>query len=237
MEHERGPDTQVVQMFEEISPTYDFVNRLCSLRLDVQWRRLCVRALDVQLGQVVLDCAAGTGDMAAEVCRRAGGIHAVLVDPAAKMLVRARQKLARFPEAETAFIKASAEELPFATETFDRIVVAFGIRNFQDLDGGLAELFRVTRRSGRGAILEFTPDRNAVFQGFFHYYFSHVIRPVGALISGNRNAYDYLQKSIADFPTSSEICHRLAEVGWTVSVPRKLAGGVATLFMFEKRVG
>jgi demethylmenaquinone methyltransferase/2-methoxy-6-polyprenyl-1,4-benzoquinol methylase len=116
-------------------------------------------------------------------------------------------------------------------------MVAFGIRNFQDLDRGLAELFRVTRRDGRGAILEFTPDRGAAFERFFDYYFSYVIRPVGALISGSGKAYDHLQNSIANFPTSSEICHRLTEVGWAVFGMRKLAGGVVTLFLFEKRVG
>ncbi|MFH1011419.1 MAG: class I SAM-dependent methyltransferase, partial [bacterium] len=123
----------------------------------------------------------------------------------------------------------------FAAHTFDRVMVAFGIRNFRQLDGGLAELFRVTRPGGKGAILEFTPDRLPAFERFFHFYFSHVMKPIGALISGHRKAYNYLSASIADFPTSRDIGRRLTQVGWTMSSQRKLAGGVVSLFVFEKR--
>ncbi|MFH1011453.1 MAG: class I SAM-dependent methyltransferase, partial [bacterium] len=111
---ERGPDEEVVRMFETLSPTYDFLNRLFSLRLDVRWRRRCIRALDLRPGQVVLDCAAGTGDLTAEVCRRHSATQVILLDPAASMLERARRKLAVFPKAKIQVVLGGAEELPFA---------------------------------------------------------------------------------------------------------------------------
>lgn len=230
-----GPRKEVVRMFETLSPTYDFLNRLFSLRRDVQWRRQCIRALDLRPGHVVLDCAAGTGDMAVEVYRKQPTTQVVLLDPSPSMLERARKKLAIFPRTKSQFILGAAEELPFAAHTFDRVMVAFGIRNFRQLHGGLAELFRVTCPGGKGAILEFTPDRFPAFGQFFRFYFLHVMKPIGALVSGNRRAYDYLRESIAEFPASQDIGQRLTQIGWTVSAQRKLAGGVVTLFVVEKR--
>lgn len=229
-----GPDERNVEMFEAISPTYDLANHLLSFGLDIYWRRRCVRALDVTANQRILDCAAGTGDMAIALYRQVPGAHVVLLDPAQSMLARAKAKLAALPRAKFQFIEASSEPLPFASESFDRVMVGFGIRNFRQLDVGLAELFRVTRRGGKGAILEFTPDRSSVFQPFFKFYLSHVVRTVGALISGDGRAYDDFQASIRNFPTAVQLASRLTRIGWTLALQEKLSGGVVTLFVLEK---
>ena len=113
-------------------------------------------------------------------------------------------------------------------------MVAFGIRNFRELDTGLAELFRVTRPGGKGAILEFTPDRSSVFKPFFKFYFSHVMQPFGTLVSGDSEAYKYLKDSVRNFPTSTELCERLSRIGWTVSSLLRLTGGVVSLFILDK---
>jgi len=230
----RGSDRQVVQMFEAISPTYDLLNRLLSFGLDASWRRKCVAALDIGADQTILDCAAGTGDMAVEVCRQVPSAHVVLLDPVENMLARAREKLSHFPGAEIQTVLGNAEALPFSAHSFDRIVVAFGIRNFLELNAGLSELFRVTRRGGKGAILEFTPDRHRAFRQLFRFYFLHIVKPIGALISRHATAYDYLRLSIDSFPTSSELGQHLARVGWTVRSHQKLAGGVVSLFVVQK---
>ncbi len=230
----QGPNRQVVQMFEAISPTYDLLNRLLSFGLDASWRRKCVAALGIGANQAILDCAAGTGDMAVEVCRQVPSAHVVLLDPVEGMLARAREKLSLFPDAKIQAVRGNAEVLPFSSQSFDRIVVAFGIRNFLELDTGLSELFRVTRRAGKGAILEFTPDRHPIFQKFFRFYFMHIVKPIGALVSRHATAYDYLRLSIDSFPTSSELGQRLARVGWIVSSHEKLAGGVVSLFVVQK---
>ena len=221
-------------MFDAISPTYDLANHLLSCGFDFSWRRRCIRALDISPGQTILDCAAGTGDLAMAVYRRVPEARVVLLDPSEQMLKVARTKLTHFPQAHPKFIQAGAEELPFASETFDRVIVAFGIRNFRELDLGLAELFRVTRRGGKGAILEFTPDRSSVFQPFFKFYFSHIIKRVGAFISGDARAYEYLRTSVRNFPASMQLAAKLVRVGWTVALQERLSGGVVTLFILEK---
>jgi demethylmenaquinone methyltransferase/2-methoxy-6-polyprenyl-1,4-benzoquinol methylase len=221
-------------MFEEISPTYDFLNRLLSFGRDSSWRRKTVAASDIRAGQRILDCAAGTGDMAVEVCRQIPAAHVVLLDPVEEMLARARKKLAPFHHANIQTVKGSAEALPFESDSFDRVVVAFGLRNFLSLDSGLFELFRVTKPGGMGAILEFTPDRHPAFRRFFRLYFMYIIRPIGALISRHASAYNYLGRSIDSFFTSSELREHFARVGWTIGSHRQFAGGVVSLFIVHK---
>ncbi len=232
--NQQEPDIQIVEMFDAISPTYDLANRLLSFGFDASWRRRCIRALGVAPNQHVLDCAAGTGDMAATVCRKVSDIELTLLDPSDKMLKLARTKLSSFSQAQRHFVKGGAEALPFPSESFHRIMVAFGFRNFKQLDKGLAELFRVTKRGGRGAILEFTPDRKSLFQPFFRFYFSHIIQKAGAMISGDARAYTYLKTSIRDFPTSDKLCERLTRIGWNVKSCKKLTGGIVSLFVLEK---
>ncbi len=232
--NQQQPDKQIIEMFDAISPTYDLANRLLSLGLDVSWRRRCIRALGVAPNQKILDCAAGTGDMAATVCRKVSDIDLTLLDPSDEMLKLARAKLSSFSQAPRHFVKGGAEALPFQSESFHRIMVAFGIRNFKQLDRGLAELFRVTKRGGRGAILEFTPDRKSIFQPFFRFYFSYVIQKAGALISGDARAYTYLKTSIRTFPLSDKLCEKLTRIGWKVTSCKKLTGGIVSLFILEK---
>lgn len=231
---ERDPDGRIVEMFDVISPSYDLANHVLSFGCDFYWRRRCVRALDLQTGQKVLDCSAGTGDLAIAVIRNTPSTHVVLLDPAEKMLARAEVKFTAIPQKQFSLVQGGAESLPFATESFDRVMVAFGIRNFRALDTGLAELFRVTCRGGKGAILEFTPDRSSIFKPFFRFYFSKVIQPVGTFLSGDSTAYRHLKTSIRDFPTSIELREKLERIGWTVSSQRKFSGGVVSLFIMEK---
>ena len=232
--NQQEPDKRIVEIFDAISPTYDLANHLLSLGFDVSWRRRCIRALSVAPNQQILDCAAGTGDMAATICRKVPDVELTLLDPSDEMLKLARTKLSSFPRARCYFVKGGAEALPFQSESFHRMIVAFGIRNFKQLDGGLAELFRVTKRGGKGAILEFTPDRKSLFQPFFRFYFTHVIQKAGALISGDARAYTYLKTSIRTFPSSDKLCEKLTRIGWNVSSYTKLTRGIVTLFILRK---
>jgi demethylmenaquinone methyltransferase/2-methoxy-6-polyprenyl-1,4-benzoquinol methylase len=158
-------------MFDRIACTYDLLNHLLSLNRDRRWRRLAIRRLLLAPGHKILDCGAGTGDMALAAHRHTEGVSTILLDPAHAMLSLADSKAGIIEPARFRLVRGYAERLPFADAAFDRVMVAFGIRNFADLRAGLDELYRVLRVGGRGAILEFTPDRaRIIINGAFRFY-------------------------------------------------------------------
>jgi demethylmenaquinone methyltransferase/2-methoxy-6-polyprenyl-1,4-benzoquinol methylase len=228
------PVSDVVRMFERISRTYDLLNHLLSLNADRRWRWLAVRHLSLAPGHKVLDCGAGTGDMALIAHRHTAGIRTVLLDPAHAMLSIADGKAGTLAPSCFNLVSGCAERLPFADRTFDRFMVAFGVRNFADLPAGLSELCRVLRAGGRGVILEFTPDRTPLFDVMFRFYSRRIMVPLGTAISGDRDAYRYLSRTMQNFATSGELVHLLTNVGFCVVESRRLAWGAATLFVLEK---
>jgi len=231
----RSPSSEVARMFDRISRTYDLLNHLLSLNSDRRWRRLAVRRLLLAPGHKVLDCGAGTGDMALAAHRHAEGISTVLLDPAHAMLSLADSKAGIIEPARFRLVRGYAERLPFADATFDRFMVAFGIRNFSDLRAGLCDLCRILKTGGRGVILEFTPDRAPVIDAIFTFYMRRIMAPLGAAISGDRDAYRYLSRTVQNFAISGDLVHLLEEVGFRHVESHRLSLGVATLFVVEKR--
>jgi demethylmenaquinone methyltransferase/2-methoxy-6-polyprenyl-1,4-benzoquinol methylase len=222
-------------MFDRIARTYDFLNHLLSLGWDRRWRRLAIHRLLLEPGHRVLDCGAGTGDMALAAHRHAEGIRVVLLDPANAMLGLADSKAGIIEPARFRLVRGYAEGLPFADGTFDRFMVAFGIRNFADLRAGLSELCRILNDRGRGVILEFTPDRARVIDAAFRFYMRRVMAPLGAAISGDRVAYRYLSRTVQNFVASRDLVRLLEDVGFRLVESRWLSLGIATLFVMEKR--
>lgn len=230
----RSPNHDVARMFDRISRTYDFLNHFFSLNLDKRWRNLSIRCLELSPNHLVLDCAAGTGDMALCAHRHLEGVRTILVDPAQAMLDIADSKAGIINPVQYRLVRSGAEMLPFADCTFDRFMVAFGVRNFADLSVGLSELHRVLKRNGKGVVLEFTPDRSRSIDGLFRFYMRRVMGPLGALISGDRIAYRYLSSTVQHFNTSQEFIERLHAAGFADISHRSLAFGIATLFIFSK---
>jgi demethylmenaquinone methyltransferase/2-methoxy-6-polyprenyl-1,4-benzoquinol methylase len=220
-------------MFDRISPTYDTLNRIFSIGIDRLWRKDAIRSLELKSGDSVLDCSAGTGDMAITAMRQCAGIQAVLLDPARLMLSIAREKLVT-EDSQCFLMQGVAESLPFPDNYFDHFMVAFGIRNFSDLSKGMAELWRVTKPGGSGTILEFTPDRSPIIDRVFRFYMWGIMRPLGALVSRDRKAYAYLARTVKNFPITASLVDLFKEAGFSRVETKALSLGIASRFLLHK---
>ena len=203
----------VRRMFSEIAPTYDFLNSLLSFNIDRRWRR---RAIDV-LGWerrprgLYLDACAGTLDMSVELSTRSGFAGTVLAADFAEAMLRAGGNKAG--TANVRALVADALQLPLGDASVDGAMVAFGVRNFADIDAGLRELARVLRPGARLVVLDCSAPSSAFVRGVYHVYFRQLLPLVGRLVSGHRTAYRYLPESVAHFPPAPELAARLAQAG------------------------
>jgi demethylmenaquinone methyltransferase/2-methoxy-6-polyprenyl-1,4-benzoquinol methylase len=219
------------QMFDGIAHRYDLLNRLLSLGLDRRWRRRTVRELALGPDARVLDVATGTGDLALDLAESGSGVAVVGLDPAPRMLELARHKA----EAEglalrVRFVVGSAESLPFADGEFDAATIAFGIRNVPDRLLALREMRRVTRASGRVAVLELSEPVRGLLAPCARLYLHRVVPWLGALLSGRRE-YRYLQRSIAAFPPPSEFSGLMEKAGLRVKSVIPLSFGACHLYV------
>lgn len=223
----RLPVDGVRQMFDRIAPRYDLLNRLMTAGRDRRWRRLAADVAALPEGGSALDSCTGTGDLALELARRVGPRGSVsALDFSEGMLHRAREKCAA-AAAPVTLLQGDALELPFPDDRFDAATVAFGIRNVDDLDRGIAEMARVVRPGGRVVILEITTPRR--LRRFFGVWMDRVIPQLGRLVARDRAAYTYLPASVRRFPTAEELAARMADAGLTDVRWRRLGGGIVAL--------
>jgi demethylmenaquinone methyltransferase / 2-methoxy-6-polyprenyl-1,4-benzoquinol methylase len=207
-------------MFDRIAPVYDAMNRVMTGGLDLRWRRLAATAV-VRPGDLVLDAACGTGDLAL-ADRRAGAAKVTGVDFSQRMLERARRKA---PSLD--WVEGDLLAMPFEDGMFDAATVGFGVRNVADLEGALAELRRVLRPGGRLAILEITRPRG-ILRPFFALWFDRVVPALGRLLPGGA-AYSYLPASVARFPGAEELAGLMERAGFARVEFRLLAGSIVAL--------
>jgi len=203
----------VRQMFGQIAPRYDLMNRLMTGGRDVAWRRLVIREAQLPLGGRLLDLATGTGDIALEAMRRDGDLRAVGADFSLEMMRRGRLK----PGAERIrWTGADALALPFPDDTFDAVTSGFMLRNVIDAPRSLAEQLRVTKPGGRMVCLEISrPPRNwLLLRVAYRFYFHRVVPLVGQLVSGDRSAYTYLPQSADEFLSPDELADLMRRAGW-----------------------
>jgi demethylmenaquinone methyltransferase/2-methoxy-6-polyprenyl-1,4-benzoquinol methylase len=213
-----APDA-VRSMFDRIAPVYDAMNRVMTAGLDVRWRRFTAEAA-VRPGDIVLDAACGTGDLA--IADRAAGAGAVTgLDFSERMLERARRK------APLDWVQGDMLALPFADASFDAATVGFGVRNVADLELALRELRRVLRPGGRLAILEITQPRG-VLRPFFSLWFDRVVPLLGKVLPGG-SAYTYLPQSVRRFPDADRLAALLRESGFDDVRYRLLGGSIVAL--------
>ena len=216
-------------MFAGIARRYDLLNHLLSANIDRRWRSLVADKLRPALvaGTRTLDVACGTGDLALTLSE-ASQTSVTGLDFCRPMLEVAAQKAAR-RQRRIPFVEADALRLPFATETFDVVTIAFGLRNLASVEGGLQELFRVLRPGGKIAILEFSHPVLPGFAALFNFYFTRVLPRIGGFVSGSRGAYEYLPDSVSRFPDQKSLAALMGEVGFEGVTYQNLTGGIAAL--------
>jgi len=220
--------TYVRQMFDEIAPRYDLMNRLMTGGRDVAWRRLVVHEAQVPPGGRLLDIATGTGDIALEALRRDDGLHAVGADFALEMMLRGRAS--HKPGAERLhWMAADTLALPFPDGTFDAVTSGFMLRNVIDVPRSLAEQHRVVKPGGRMVCLEISrPPRN-LLSPFYRFYFHRLVPLLGQIVSRNRSAYTYLPQSADEFLSPDELADSMRQVGWHEVRYRELMMGTVAI--------
>ncbi|MEZ4808151.1 MAG: bifunctional demethylmenaquinone methyltransferase/2-methoxy-6-polyprenyl-1,4-benzoquinol methylase UbiE [Flavobacteriales bacterium] len=224
---------EVERMFDAISPKYDLLNRLFSLGIDQGWRRKVVRKLAEEPTPHVLDVATGTADLAILAAGKAERVTGV--DISEGMLEHGRKKVKdKGLEGRVALVQADSEDLPFADDTFDAITVAFGVRNFEHLERGIAEMHRVLRPGGRLFVLEFSRPPKAPMKQLFRFYFHRIMPMIGRSVSRDHAAYTYLPKSVDAFPEGADFLRILTAAALKDATARPLTGGIATLYSARK---
>jgi demethylmenaquinone methyltransferase/2-methoxy-6-polyprenyl-1,4-benzoquinol methylase len=224
---------QVEHMFDAISPKYDLLNRLFSLGIDQGWRRKVVRLVGQEPVEHLLDVATGTADLAIMAAPKAERVTGI--DISEGMLEHGRVKVQkRGLDRKITLTQADSTALPFADATFDTVTVAFGVRNFEDLEKGLAEMIRVLRPNGRLFVLEFSKPQHTPMRQLFRFYFHRVMPLIGRTVSKDSAAYTYLPKSVDAFPEGSEFLHLLERAGGDSCRSTALTGGIAALYFARK---
>jgi demethylmenaquinone methyltransferase / 2-methoxy-6-polyprenyl-1,4-benzoquinol methylase len=205
---------QVTAMFNRISGRYDLLNRVLSLGIDRNWRKILVRRLRAAGPQDVLDVATGTADLAMAIAQAIPACRVTGMDIAVEMLEMGRKKveLAGLSD-RVALQSGDAENLPYPDHCFDAVTVAFGVRNFETLSAGLAEMHRVLRPEGQVWVLEFSQPRGW-FRPFFLVYFKYLLPLIGRLSSKDPKAYRYLFESVQAFPEGEAFCGELEKAGF-----------------------
>lgn len=225
---------QVAQMFDTISGRYDFLNSLLSFGIHKGWRRKCVRILAKKNPKNILDVATGTADFAIE-CATLNPDKITGVDISEGMMKFGREKIEKSGLQKLIILEnGNAETITYPDNSFDAIVVGFGVRNFQDLKKGLANLNRILKPGGQIVILEFSYPTNAVVKAGYSFYFSYITPLIGKIFSKDPRAYSYLMESVKAFPNNENFVAILNETGYINTSFKKLSMGVAAIYSGEK---
>lgn len=233
---EQTKKEQVEQMFDNIAPTYDRLNHILSFNIDKLWRRRVVRIIRKSNPDMVMDMATGTGDLAIAMARRIKDVHILGIDLSEEMLAVARQKIESEGVSDRIEVKkGDAENLTFVdSETMDAATVAFGVRNFENLEKGLAEIYRTLRTGGKLIVLEFSIPRNPLVRWVYAQYSHRLLPRIGAMLSKDRQAYDYLPDSVEEFPSPERFAEILRGVGFSDIKARSQSFGIAHIYEATK---
>ena len=226
---------QVARMFDGIAHRYDFLNHFFSLGIDVLWRKSCIRILRNEQPEKLLDVATGTADFAIEAVRMGLDVHVTGVDISAGMLDVGREKIAaRGWNDRIELIQGDSVALPFDDGSFDAFTVAFGVRNFEDLQGGLKDMLRVLKPGAMGLVLEFSKPKHFPIKQVFGLYFKHIMPTVGKWVSKDPAAYTYLPESVQAFPEGESFLDEMRKAGYVDVKAKSLTGGIATIYIGRK---
>lgn len=234
-ETDSGKKQQVADMFDNISGTYDFLNHFMSLGIDILWRKKAIRSLKKHQPQIILDVATGTGDFAIEAIRQLNPKKIIGVDISAGMLEVAQEKIRKKGLGDQFEVRlGDSEGLPFEDDMFDAVTAAFGVRNFENLEKGLADICRVTKPGGQVVILEFSNPKRFPVKQLYNFYFHNITPLIGKVFSKDNRAYKYLPESVAHFPDGKQFTDILKKVGFKEAIARPQFFGVCTIYIGKK---
>jgi len=224
-------------MFNQIAFRYDFLNRFLSGGIDIYWRKRAIKELIPVKPKKILDVATGTGDVAIMTYKLLKPLTITGIDISEGMLQLGRQKVSKLLlNKQIELLSGDSEAINFADNTFDAITVAFGVRNFENLQKGLSEMLRVLKPGGKLVILEFSKPKQGIFKGFYNLYMRIVTPGIGRLISKNREAYQYLNDSVQKFPEGNYFLTLMNDVGYTATYLKTLTGGICTIYCGTKDI-
>ena len=233
-EEQSGKKEQVARMFDNISGRYDFLNHFLSLGIDIRWRKRAIQELRVIQPKLILDVATGTGDFAIQSLDL-NPDKVIGVDISEGMLQVGRQKMInRKLDQKIELRTGDSENLPFEENKFDAVIVAFGVRNFENLEKGLVEIFRVVRPGGKVVILEFSKPSHFPFKQLYNLYFKFVLPKIGRVISQDQAAYTYLPESVQAFPDGKDFLKILSDIGYKNTACKPLTFGISSLYTGTK---
>jgi len=245
---ELGKKQQVAAMFDRIAFRYDFLNRFLSGGIDIYWRRRAIRELAAQGGSgapssvkepmKILDVATGTGDMAIMLTRYLPLSRVTGIDISKGMLEVGRQKVAKLKlEQRVELAEGDSEAIHFPDNYFDAVTVAFGVRNFENLEGGLQEMLRVLKPGGRLVVLEFSHPKTPGIRQLYNLYLRLIAPGVGRMVSSSREAYQYLNDSVRAFPEGEAFVRIMQRSGYTNTRIRRLSFCICSIYVGEKAAG
>ena len=223
-------------MFDNIAPSYDRLNHIMSFNLDRSWRRRVMRIVRRSKASKIMDIATGTGDLAIAMAKRVDRTQILGVDLSEEMLAVARRKVQKQGLEERIMLeKGDAENLAMVeTGSIDAVTVAFGVRNFENLERGLSEIYRTLREGGKFVVLELSVPKNRLIRWFYAQYAHRILPGIGAMISKDKQAYVYLPESIDEFPAPERFVEILKSVGFKGVKRRKQSFGVAHIYEADK---
>lgn len=229
-----GKKEQVTKMFDAISKEYDGLNRVISFGIDIKWRKKVVEIVAKTKPKFILDIATGTGDMAINLAET-NADKIVGLDISEGMLDVGKQKIIKKGlQDKIEMVVGDSENLPFKNDTFDAITVGFGVRNFETLEKGLSEIYRVLKPNGIFVILETSVPTKTPFKQGYNIYSKHILPVIGKLFSKDRSAYRYLSDSASVFPYGEALNNILRKIGFINVINKPQTFGVATIYTSSK---
>ncbi|MBC7884504.1 MAG: bifunctional demethylmenaquinone methyltransferase/2-methoxy-6-polyprenyl-1,4-benzoquinol methylase UbiE [Saprospiraceae bacterium] len=226
---------QVTRMFDKIAPYYDNLNRVLSLGIDVLWRKKAISLLKKESPKTILDIATGTADLAIEAARVIRPDKIIGMDISPNMLKIGEEKIIKRGLSDVIKLElGDSENLSYDTNSFDAVMAAFGVRNFENLEKGLSEMYRVLRPGGTIMVLEFSKPRHFPLKQLFNVYFKYILPVIGKVRSKDEKAYKYLYESVQVFPDYEDFIGILHKLGFTQSNYKVLSAGICTIYLARK---
>ena len=227
----QGKKDQVAEMFDDIAPRYDFMNRFLSAGIDISWRKKALAELRDLKPRTMLDVATGTADVAIMAARILKPDKIVGIDISSGMLDIGRKKLLKEGlQSQIELQTGDSEAINFPDASFDAVTVAFGVRNFAHLEKGLAEIYRVLKSGGKLVVLEFSKPKIIGIQQFYNLYMGIVAPGMGSIFSRNRGAYQYLHDSVQKFPEGKAFTDILNQTGFKENTCKRLSLGICSIY-------